>query len=102
MQTHVVELTKQRLSDFFVKEDGHVAHKNAFVAGTVATGAIFASMLLAPDITEANHGVEGEHYCGDDQKHTHCKTDTHVCCSGDADDGGVRYFCAPKRDGCPA
>ncbi len=32
MQTHVVELTKQRLSDFFVKEDGHVAHKNALVA----------------------------------------------------------------------
>ena len=29
MQTHVVQLTKQRLSDFFVKEDGHVAHKNA-------------------------------------------------------------------------
>ena len=40
MQTHVVQLTKQRLRDFFVKEDGHVAHKNALVAGTVATGAI--------------------------------------------------------------
>lgn len=26
MQTHVGQLTKQRLSDFFVKEDGHVAH----------------------------------------------------------------------------
>lgn len=38
MQTHVVELTKQRLSDFFVKEVGHVAHKNALVAGTVAMG----------------------------------------------------------------
>ena len=33
MQTHVVQLTKERLSDFFVKEDGHVAHKNALVAG---------------------------------------------------------------------
>ena len=54
MQTHVVELTKQRLSDFFVKEEGHVAHKNALVAGTVATGAIFASMFLAPDVTEAH------------------------------------------------
>ena len=30
MQTHVVE--------FFVKEDGHVLHKNVLVAGTVATG----------------------------------------------------------------
>ena len=38
MQVHVVKLTKQRLSDFFVKEDGHVTHKNALVAGTVASG----------------------------------------------------------------
>lgn len=43
MQTHIAQLTKQRLSDFFVKEDGHVAHKNALVAGVVATGAILAS-----------------------------------------------------------
>ena len=53
MQTHVVQLTKQRLSDFFVKEDGHVAHKNALVAGTVATGAILASQLLVPITAEA-------------------------------------------------
>lgn len=52
MQTHIVELTKQRLSDFFVKEDGHVAHKNALVAGTVATGAILASLFLVPDTAE--------------------------------------------------
>ena len=49
MQTHVVQLTKQRLSDFFVKEEGHVAHKNALVAGTVATGAILASVMLTPE-----------------------------------------------------
>ena len=40
MKRHIAQLTKQRLSDFFVKEEGHVAHKNALVAGTVATGAI--------------------------------------------------------------
>ena len=62
MQTHVVQLTKQRLSDFFVKEEGHVAHKNALVAGTVATGAIFAALMLAPDTTEA-HDVF--YACGD-------------------------------------
>lgn len=54
MQTHVGQLTKQRLSDFFVKEDGHVAHKNALVAGTVATGAILASQLLVPNTAEAH------------------------------------------------
>ena len=54
MQTHVAQLTKQRLSDFFVKEEGHVAHKNALVAGTIATGAIFASQLLAPVTVEAH------------------------------------------------
>jgi len=55
MQTHVAELTKKRLSDFFVKEDGHVAHKNALVASTVATGAIFAALMLAPDTAEAGY-----------------------------------------------
>lgn len=61
MQTHVVQLTKQRLSDFFVKEDGHVAHKNALVAGTVASGAILASLLLASSTAEAHHKFQ----CGD-------------------------------------
>jgi len=49
MKKHVAQLTKQRLSDFFIKEDGHVAHKNALVAGTVATCAILASLMLTPD-----------------------------------------------------
>ena len=101
MQTHVVQLTKQRLSDFFVKEEGHVAHKNALVAGTVATGAIFASMLLAPDITEAHQGGDGEYPCGEENNHTHCKRGKQDCCSGFHGDGDVFYFCVPIRDGCP-
>ena len=51
MQTHVAQLTKQRLSDFFVKEDGHVTHQNALVAGTVAGGTILTSLMLTPDAT---------------------------------------------------
>ena len=87
MQTHVVQLTKQRLSDFFVKEEGHVAHKNALVAGTVATGAIFASMLLAPDTTEA-HDVF--YPCGDIPACHHEK----ICISGKhANGGGWWYEC---------
>ena len=49
MQIHVAQLTKRRLSDFFVKEDGHVAHKNALVAGAVVTGAVLGSLILAPE-----------------------------------------------------
>ena len=49
MQIHVAQLTKQRLSDFFVKEDGHVAHKNALVAGAIVTGAVLGSLILAPE-----------------------------------------------------
>ena len=99
MQTHVVELTKQRLSDFFVKEDGHVAHKNALVAGTVATGAIFASMLLAPDITEAHHTYQ----CGTDGNHTDCLKDKQACCSRphNNDPNKWEYFCKPVDVGCP-
>lgn len=66
MQTHVTQLTKQRLSDFFVKEDGHVAHKNALVAGTVVTGAVFAAMLFVPDSVEADYPC-GDIVCKDDE-----------------------------------
>ena len=90
MQTHVVQLTKQRLSDFFVKEDGHVAHKNALVAGTVATGAIFASMLLAPDITEAH---DAEHYkCGEPDNFKWCNHHE-ICISGQHADKTWWYDC---------
>ncbi|MCE2415924.1 hypothetical protein J4G07_18230 [Candidatus Poribacteria bacterium] len=95
MQTHVVQLTKQRLSDFFVKEDGHVAHKNALVAGTVATGAIFASLMLEPDTAEAHHGDEDNEYmCGENNNHTHCVKGKEDCRSH-VDNGVVSYFCVP-------
>ena len=82
MQTHIVELTKQRLSDFFVKEDGHVAHKNALVAGTIATGAILASVFLAPDTAEADY------WCGD----TECE-DHEYCVSSQDGCGNWHYSC---------
>ena len=94
MQTHVVQLTKQRLSDFFVKEEGHVAHKNALVAGTVATDAILASVMLTPDTAQA-------WTCGDQGNWVECD-DKQTCCSGFHDNGDVFYFCEPIRDGCPA
>ena len=93
MQTHISQLTKQRLSDFFVKEDGHVAHKNAFVAGTVATGAIFASLLLSPDTAMADE-------CGEEDNFVDCDPKTEYCCSGSHGDGEPFYYCAVKRDGC--
>ena len=71
MQTHVVQLTKQRLSDFFVKEDGHVAHKNALIAGTVATGAILASLMLTPDAAACTQ-ID----CGDD---VYCSKPQYCC-----------------------
>ena len=99
MQTHVVQLTKQRLSDFFVKEDGHVAHKNALVAGTVATGAIFAALMIAPDTTEAH---KDEYICGEEGNFTKCNHDQ-ACCSRPHNDepGKWEYFCEPADEGCP-
>ena len=89
MQTHVVQLTKQRLSDFFVKEDGHVAHKNALVAGTVATGAILASVMLTPDTAEANHRFK----CGEEDNFVWCRKADQDCRSGFHGDGEPFYFC---------
>jgi len=83
MQTHVAQLTKQRLSDFFIKEDGHVAHKNALVAGTVATGAILASLLLTPDAA----ACVGQITCPDAQV---C---TFACCVDTSDGHQVWYCC---------
>ena len=85
MQTHVVQLTKQRLSDFFVKEEGHVAHKNALVAGTVATGAILASVMLVPE-AEA-----GWRWCDGAQTHA-CPTAVSCCSATDAE-GDLFYYC---------
>lgn len=90
MQTHVAELTKKRLSDFFIKEDGQVAHKNALVAGTVAIGAIFASQLLAPDTAEAHWWKP--YRCGDDVTWTWCNHDE-ICVSDQHEDGDWFYDC---------
>ena len=87
MQTHVGQLTKQRLSDFFVKEDGHVAHKNALVAGTVATGAILASLMLTPD---AEACIQTE--CPDSSRKC---TAPKFCCSELVEGGNhLRYWCS--------
>ena len=95
MQTNVVERTKQRLSDFFVKEDGHVAHKNALVAGSVASGAaLLASLILAPDASAC------EYWCGDGNTGTWCTTNQQTCCSGHDADGEMFYFCRPIAQGC--
>lgn len=93
MQTHVVELTKQRLSDFFVKEDGHVAHKNALVAGTVGSGAILASLMLTLD-TEACH-----YWCGDDDSGLDCNV-AQMCCSETDAAGDWEYYCRDPQVGC--
>ena len=85
MQTHVVQLTKQRLSDFFVKEEGHVAHKNALVAGTVATGAILASVMLAPEAEACWRWCDAEK--------THACPTAVSCCSGTDAEGDPFYYC---------
>ena len=86
MQMHVAELTKQRLSDFFVKEDGHVAHKNALVAGTIATGAILASLMLAPEAAACEGTTTYD--CGD----ITCSI-TDDCCHTVGSGGHWEFYC---------
>ena len=93
MKTHVAELTKQRLSDFFVKEDGHVAHKNALVAGSVASGAILASLMLTPDAAACHYT------CGSGDASVPC-LEWRVCCSETDAAGDLRYFCRDPQVGC--
>ena len=96
MQTHIAKLTKQRLSDFFVKEEGHVAHKNALVAGTVASGAVLlASLVLTPDAAACKF------WCGDANSGLECTTNHETCCSETDFAGDDHYFCRPIAQGCP-
>ena len=96
MQTNTVERTKRRLSDFFVKEDGHVAHKNALVAGSVASGAaLLASLVIAPDASAC------EFWCGDGNTGEWCDTNGDTCCSETDAAGDTVYFCRPIAQGCP-
>ena len=91
MQTHMAQLTKQRLSDFFVKEDGHVAHKNALVAGTVASGAILASLMFTPDVAAC------EYNCGDQGDTCHV---SQICCSATDGGGDIFFYCRSPQVGC--
>ena len=93
MQTHVVQLAKQRLSDFFVKEDGHVAHKNALVAGSFASGAILASLLLTPDAAACHYE------CGSGGAAVPCNI-AQMCCSGTDAAGDTFYYCRDPQVGC--
>ena len=89
MQTHVAQLTKQRLSDFFVKEDGHVAHKNALVAGAVVTGAILGSLILAPEAAACSAQIN----CGDYRGQNNMCPDPPGCCHFQSGDGWYRDCC---------
>ena len=93
MKTHVVQLTKQRLSDFFVKEEGHVAHKNALAAGTVATGTILASLMLTPNAAACHYD------CGSGDAAIPCHN-AQVCCSATDAAGDVFYYCRDPQVGC--
>lgn len=92
MKMHVAKLTKQRLSDFFVKEDGHVAHKNALVAGTVASGAILASLMLTPDASACD-----QVQCG---RFETCSVPNEVCCSEAINSDHPVYWCSDADIGC--
>lgn len=93
MKRHIAQLTKQRLSDFFVKEEGHVAHKNALVAGTVATGAILASLMLTPDADACNQS------CGDQGGLT-CNVKYQRCCGVQVTSHHWQYWCTAKNAAC--
>ncbi len=82
MQIHVAQLTKQRLSDFFTKEDGHVAHKNALVAGAVVTGAVLGSLILAPEAA----ACFSQTWCGDEYEGGLCPAPPGCCLFSDGDD----------------
>ena len=88
MQTHVAQLTKQRLSDFFVKEDGHVAHKNALVAGAVVTGAVLGSLILAPEAAACSAQIN----CGT-YEHPNMCADPPGCCRFQSGDDWYRDCC---------
>lgn len=92
MKMHVAQLTKQRLSDFFVKEDGHVAHKNALVAGTIATGTILASMMLTPDADACRQSCGGGGMT--------CNVKFQTCCSMEVSSGHFLYWCTAKNATC--
>lgn len=108
MQAHITHIAKQRISDFFTKEDGNVGRKNALVAGTILSGAMLASALLTPQTATAGVCEPDEYQCGESDGNYDCCQPGQYCCS-DWDvvlcggGGGVEiiwsYFCTD--DPCP-
>ena len=85
MKSPIAQLTQQRISNFFVKEDGHVAHKNAFVAGTIATGAVLGSLMITPDAAACD-----QIQCG---RFETCSVPAESCCSEQVSTHHWVYWC---------
>ena len=100
MKRHVSPIAKQRISDFFIQEDGNVGRKNALMAGTVLSSVMLAATLFAPQVATASHCLDGEYWCGGDN-HDCCSVGQY-CCSDWVWVGSEKsyyYFC---EDGpCP-
>ena len=83
MQRHVSPIAKQRISDFFMQEDGNVGRKNALMAGTILGGVMLAAALFDPGAAHAANNdlcSEWEHVCGQPFDNFLCCSLSEECC----------------------
>ena len=93
MRTHISPIAKQRISDFFIQEDGNVGRKNALMAGTVLSSVMLAATLFGPEVANAHHCEEWEAACDDK-----CCSHAENCCKK-SEAGQFEYYCTYAE--CP-
>ena len=97
MRRHISPIAKQRISDFFIQEDGNVGRKNALIAGTVLSSVMLAATLFGPETANAAASCPDWYYiCGTTNDYTCCSFDEKCCLEWVG--GEVEFFCS---HGCP-
>lgn len=95
MRSHLRQVTKKKVSDFLLREEGMIGSRTGFAtAAMVSTTALAMTLLLAPD-AEA-HNPDGRH-CPNHPYH--CGVGEHCCWIWK--DQVMTYKCFAWNQECP-
>ena len=84
MRSHLRQVTKKKVSDFLLREEGMIGSRTGFAtAAMVSTTALAMTLLLAPD-------AAAEKWCGGPNKYC---WDHEICCWNKAQGNNAVYTC---------
>ena len=97
MKSHLRQVTKKKVSDFLLREEGMIGNRTGFAtAALVSTTSLAATLLVAADaIAHGNH----PHWCGGGAGGW-CWDEDEKCCSYVDPGGNWDYWCQVIWEAC--